>query len=60
MRRGWRSLLAACLAGCTTMTPLHAQQVNPQIPFVGDRSNQWPLWPLPTGWLVGGSGFSCS
>lgn len=61
MRPSRHPLAALILAGCTALAPLQAQQIpppNPAIDFVPDDPWVWPLWPLPYGWLVGGTGYT--
>lgn len=58
MRRGWRTVLAILLAGCTASGPLSAKQALPVVPFVPGDAFVWPLAPTLDGWLIGGSGYT--
>lgn len=58
MRRGWRTILAILLAGCSASGPMTTKQALPVVSFDPSAAYEWPLLPTPDGWLVGGSGYA--
>jgi hypothetical protein len=50
-------MIVILLAACGPDMRIQAAVPNPTVPFSPLTATDWPVWPLDTGWLIGGSGY---